>query len=101
MREAACLAFCQRIFDLVDLNLTEALDLEQVTASGCVHGGNGVVAIGLKLHDVRDTNAVRLDCLDVDNVAILLVRSVHLAEVVASNRSRHCVSRHWRLRKAC
>lgn len=66
-----------------------------------MHRGDGVVAIGFKLRDVRDTNAVRLDCLDVDDVAILLVRSVQLAEVVASHRSHHCVSRHWRLRKAC
>lgn len=39
-----------------------------------MHGGDGVVAICLELRDVRDTNAVRLDCLDVDDVAVLLVR---------------------------
>ena len=66
-----------------------------------MHRGDSVVAIGLELRDVGRTNAVRLYGLDIDDVAVLLVRSAHLAVSAVLSGSHHCVSRHWRLRKAC
>ena len=66
----------QSILDFVNLDLTEALDFQQVAAGGCVHRGDGVVAIGLELRDVSRTNAMGLDGIDVDNVAVLQLKSV-------------------------
>lgn len=61
----------QCILDLIDLDLAEALDLQQIAASGRVHGGDGVVAIGFELRDVGYTDAVCLDGFNVDDVTVL------------------------------
>lgn len=98
---AAYLTLRQRVLDFVDLDLAEPLDLQQVAASGCVYGGDSVVAIGLELRDVGSTNAMRLYGINVDDVAVLLVRSARSAVAAVLSCSRHCVSRRWRLRKAC
>lgn len=73
------MTFRQRVLDFVDFDLTETLDFQQAAASGCVHRGDSVVTIGLELRDVGNTNAVRLDCVDVDDMAILVARSAYLA----------------------
>jgi hypothetical protein len=98
---AAYLTLRQRVLDFVDLDLAEPLDLQQVAASGCVYGGDSVVAIGLELRDVGSTNAMRLYGINVDDVAVLLVRSARSVVAAVLSCSRHCVSRRWRLRKAC
>jgi hypothetical protein len=74
--KATYLTLRQCILDLVNFDLTEALDLYQITASGCVHGGDGVVAVGLELCDVDRAYAVGLDGVDVDDEAVLRTRSV-------------------------
>jgi hypothetical protein len=51
------LAFRDGILDFVDLDLTEALDLEQVATRSRVHRSDRVVAIGLEFRDV-DNEAV-------------------------------------------
>jgi hypothetical protein len=67
-----------------------------------VHGGDGEVAVSLELPNVGLTNAVGLNGLDVDDVAVLLVRLVTLAMAAVRRLSRRYVCRrHWRLRKAC
>lgn len=65
------LALCQRILDLVDFDLAKALDLQQVAASCCMHGGDSVVTIGFKLGNIACIDAMSLDGFDVDNVAVL------------------------------
>lgn len=65
------LAFCQSILDFVDFDLTEALDLQQTTASRRVHRGDGVVAISFELGNIACIDAVSLDGFDIDDVAIL------------------------------
>jgi hypothetical protein len=61
--------------------------------------GDGVVAIGLELRNVTDIDAMGLNSVDVDNVAILWVLSVmrslnwqvvtHVMRIVAGDRGRH------------
>jgi hypothetical protein len=65
------LAFRDGFLDLVDLDLTEALDLQQVPTRSRMHRSNRVVAVGLELRDVDSTDAVRLDCVNVDDEAVL------------------------------
>lgn len=99
-RQMTCLALCQCILDLVNLDLAEALDFQQIAASGCVHGGDGEVAIGLELFNVRHVDAMGLECLDANDLTILLVRSVFLAATMVRDHSRRCPHRHWLPRKA-
>jgi hypothetical protein len=68
---SARLTLAHRIFNFIHLNLTEALDLEQVTPRSRVHRGDGVVAVGLQLGDVDGADAVGLDRVDVDDEAVL------------------------------
>jgi hypothetical protein len=65
------LAFRDGILDFVDLDLTEALDLEQVATRSRVHRSDRVVAIGLEFRDVDSTDAVRLNGINVDDEAVL------------------------------
>lgn len=69
------LALRQCVLDLLDLDLAEAFDLQEVTTSCCMYRGDSVVAIGLELRDVTDVDAVGLNSVDVDDVAILWVLS--------------------------
>ena len=65
------LALGNGILDLVNLDLTEALDLEQVATSSRMHRSDRVVAISLELRDVDCTDAVRLDRVNIDDEAVL------------------------------
>jgi hypothetical protein len=61
--------------------------------------GDSVVAIGLELRNVTDVDAVGLNSVDVDDVAILRVLSgtwllswqvaTHVVRIVAGDRGRH------------
>ena len=69
------LALCESIFDLVNLDLTEAFDLQEVATSSCMDGCDGVVSVGFQLCDIDCTDAMRLDGVNVDDEAILRIVS--------------------------
>ena len=69
--KATHLTLRQRILDLVDLDLTEALDLEQIAAGRCVYRGNGEVPVGFELRNVVYPDAMGLDGVNIDDVAVL------------------------------
>jgi hypothetical protein len=72
--KATYLTLCDRILDLLDFNLTEALDLKKTAASGCMHGGDSEVTVVFELYDVGHPNAMCLQGFDVDDLTLLLVR---------------------------
>jgi hypothetical protein len=71
------LALGDGIFDLVHLDLTETLDLQQIATSRRVHRSNRVIAVGLELGNVDRTDTVGLNRIDVDNEAILSQKISH------------------------
>lgn len=66
------LTFCDSILNLIDLDLTVALNLEQTATSGRVHRSNGIVAIRLQLRNIDCADTMSLNGIDVNNEAILL-----------------------------
>ena len=72
------LTLCQSFLDLLDLDLAEALDLQQAAAGSRVHRVDGVVTTSLELIDVACIDAVSLNSLDVDDVAVLQLGSVRV-----------------------
>lgn len=60
------------VLDLIDLDFAETLDLEQIPTCCRMHRCNRVVAVRFELCDVYCANAVCLDCINVDDEAILL-----------------------------
>jgi hypothetical protein len=65
------LALRYRIFDFVHFDFTETLDLQKITTRGSMHGSNRVITICFEFRNVYCTNAMRLDCIDIDYEAVL------------------------------
>lgn len=61
------LALGNSVLDLVDFDITEALDLREIATCSCMYRGNCVISIGLELRDIYRANSMSLDCVDVDN----------------------------------
>jgi len=92
------LALRDGILDFVDLDLTEAFDLQQVATRRRMHRSDRVVAIGLEFCDVDSTDAVRLNGIDVDDEAVLSGESAHVVGCGSCGHVRRCLNRHSRLK---
>lgn len=65
------MALSNSILDLVDLDLAEALDLEQIAASSSMHRSDGVVPVRFEFRNVNGADTVGLDGVDVNDETFL------------------------------
>ena len=65
------LTLCDCVLHLIHLDLTEPLDLGQVSPRCCMHARDGIVAVRFQLRDVNCADTMRLDGVDVDDEAFL------------------------------
>jgi len=65
------LTLCNSILDLIDLDFTEALDLEQIATSRSVNRRDGIISTVLQLCNINSADTVSLDGIDVDNESFL------------------------------
>jgi DNA-binding response OmpR family regulator len=85
MKLGTYLTLPDSILNLINLNLTKPLDLEQIAARRRMHRSDRVVAIRLELRDVDCTDAVRLDRINVDDEAVLI--AVGQSRILSLQRS--------------
>lgn len=61
-----------RVLNLIHLDLTEPLDLRQITARSRMHRGNRVVSVGLQFSNVDRADTMGLNRVDINDESILM-----------------------------